>query len=116
MNYSSFDAGEIVLVDFRFSDQIGHKLRPAMVITPTEYNAKTPDIIVLKITSTERQKAFEIGLNQPDLESGILKKESVIRTDCPLVIEKQLVREKIAKITKIKLEEVKKQMTELYQT
>ena len=115
MSSSSFDAGDIIVLDFPFSDLQQSKIRPGLVITSKKYNAASPDIIVLKITSSQRQQEYGVVLNQPDLDQGALKKQIVVRTDYPLVIEKSLIRSKIAeKVKPAFLAQIKKKLGQLY--
>ncbi len=97
MNSSTFEQGDIVVVDFKFSDFEGSKLRPALVLSTGEYNAQSLDIIVLKITSAQAEGPFSPPLQQEDLEEGSLKKESVTRADFSLAVEKSLIKRRIAK-------------------
>ena len=43
--------GTGVLVPFPFSDQVGFKKRPALVVSTDVYNAAGPDIMIAQITS-----------------------------------------------------------------
>ena len=46
------DRGRIVLVPFPYSDLQGMKRRPACVVSTTEYNARSPDVVLAMITSS----------------------------------------------------------------
>lgn len=46
--------GDIVLVRFPFTDQLGAKQRPAAVISRADYHRQRPDVILLAITSHVR--------------------------------------------------------------
>ncbi len=48
---TNYERGNIVLVPFPFSDQTTTKKRPAVVISSDSYNGKSPDIIIMAITS-----------------------------------------------------------------
>ena len=115
MNSLSFEQGEIVIAPIPFSTYSAGKIRPALVISRKEYNNKTEDLIVLKITSKGNDYPFDVELKEKDLSSGKLKHESVIQADFPVVIEKRSVSEKIGKISSQKLKEVKQKIKELYE-
>lgn len=51
MTGSSWRFGEIVLVSFPFTDQQGHKQRPAVVVSSAAYQQRRPDIVLMPITS-----------------------------------------------------------------
>jgi mRNA interferase MazF len=114
-NYSNFEQGDIVIANIAYSQQIGFKKRPVLIISNTKYNQKSGDIIVTSISSTEIKSKYDIKLTNKDLEEGELNLESKILTDFPTTIEKELIKDKIGKITKEKLEEVKQKIRELYE-
>ncbi|MEO6326066.1 MAG: type II toxin-antitoxin system PemK/MazF family toxin [Thermoanaerobaculia bacterium] len=51
---TSFDFGDIVLVEFFFTDRSGSKRRPAVVASSSRYNQRRPDVILMAITSKLR--------------------------------------------------------------
>lgn len=115
MNYSSFEQGDIVACNCIFSDQIGMKSRPALIISSSAYNSKYRDLILLKVTqSKENPFPFNIDISSADLSDGKLKKESTIMVDFPLTLEKGQIMEKIGKLRQGKLQEIKQKMKELY--
>ena len=46
--------GTVLLVPFPFTNQQGVKLRPAVVVSRTDYNEARPDVILMPITSQLR--------------------------------------------------------------
>jgi mRNA interferase MazF len=46
--------GMVLLVPFPFTNQQGVKLRPAVVVSRTDYNEARPDVILMPITSQLR--------------------------------------------------------------
>jgi mRNA interferase MazF len=46
--------GDVVLVRFPFTDQVGYKQRPAVVVSNTAYQRNRSDVILLAITSQIR--------------------------------------------------------------
>ena len=102
-----FDQGDIVLLELPFTDYLGSKLRPVLVVSSDELNSVSSDVIVLKITSKSHFKEFQVELTQTDLLSGRLKKKSVIDCSSVFTVEKSLVIKTIARIRPEKLEEIK---------
>ncbi|MEX8503287.1 MAG: type II toxin-antitoxin system PemK/MazF family toxin [Leptothrix ochracea] len=51
---ASFSFGDVVLVPFPFTDQLGVKKRPAVVVSSTDYNIHRRDLIIMAITSQIR--------------------------------------------------------------
>lgn len=71
--------GDVVLVRFPFTDQIGHKQRPAAVVSNTAYQRNRPDVILLAITSQLRP---QLGFGEApvaDWQSAGLLKPSVFK-------------------------------------
>jgi mRNA interferase MazF len=114
MNSLNFEQGDIIVADLIFSEQVGAKRRPALVISNTKYNQTSDDIVVLKITSKGHSTEFDVGLDQSHLLSGEIKTESQIMTDNPATVYKKMAQIKIAQITPAKLTEVKTKLKRLY--
>ena len=71
--------GDIVLVRFPFSDQSGSKQRPAVVVSGNAYNAQSPDVIVMAVTS-RLKSLFGIGEVQlVDWQEANLLRPSAIK-------------------------------------
>lgn len=51
---TAYNFGDIVLVRFPFTDQAGHKQRPAVIVSSNAYQRNRPDVILLAITSQIR--------------------------------------------------------------
>lgn len=94
--------GDIIVIDFPFSNLRVSKRRPVLVI-------KVPhgeDVLVVQITSDSYEKSLEIILSDNDFEKGFLKKLSFIRIDKIASIEKSLIKYKIGSIKKDKFYEI----------
>ena len=86
--------GEIVLLEFPYTDMEGHKQRPAVVLKDTNDN----DAIFLRITSKSRAEKFELKINEWK-QAGLLK-PSVIRIHKIASLQTNLVVKKIGKLNK----------------
>jgi mRNA interferase MazF len=113
-NYSNFKQGDIVVAELPFAEQTGWKRRPALVISNSEYNKDSEDLILLKITSKELETKFDVVFNNQDLIEGELSVESKIMVDNPVTTYLNLIDKKIAKLSEKKLLIVKQKMIELY--
>ena len=74
--------GEIVLINFPFSDRSAEKVRPALVISNDEHNARDSDRIFVLITSNAQVRSKEdlvISPTEPDFLVSGLKVASVFR-------------------------------------
>ena len=48
--------GDVVMVDWQFSDRRGVKTRPALVVQSDQFNAHLDDTILALITSSKRRR------------------------------------------------------------
>jgi mRNA interferase MazF len=110
----SFEQGDIVVADILFSEQIGVKKRPVLVISNQKFNQSSDDLIVLKITSADKRTHFDVPLSNADLVHGTMKVDSSIMVDFPVTVQKNLITQTIGRISKEKVAEVKKKIKKLY--
>jgi len=74
--------GDIILVEVIFSDGLGAKLRPALILSDNDYNKSRNEVIVSAITSNVKQICKgdtkivdweKAGLKVPSLATAILQ-------------------------------------------
>ena len=79
---TAYRRGDVVLVDFVFSDTSGRKLRPAVVISASAYHRARQEVIVAAITSNIDRHLFgdylitnwrEAGLLFPSVATAIIR-------------------------------------------
>ncbi len=109
---NEFPQGSIILVDLTFSDQKQTRLRPALVISTTNYNRLSRDVIVLKIAS-KKPKFFFVSLDPSDLSSGKLDVQSYVQIDAIHSLEKSIIRDVIGTITHDRMLEIYKDLERL---
>lgn len=115
MSSSNIKPGQIIIADVRYSDQEGSKRRLGLVVSSATYNAKSPDIVMLKITSKPRKNNFDCVLTNASTNKKMLAKESFIRADFPVVLVKDNVLKQVDEVNSAKLVEVKSKIKELYE-
>ena len=89
---------DFLLVPFPFSDQSGRKVRPVIVISNTDYNAHSEDILVIGVTLNITKGRYTLSLTRRDLEEGNLSVPCCIKVENILRLEKALIIKKIGKI------------------
>jgi mRNA interferase MazF len=99
--------GNIILINFPFSDLTGAKVRPALVISNDTYNQENHDILVLAITSNLSKNKYKIFIDIQDLDSGHLPVKSAIRVDKPFSVMQTKVLKIQGKIKSEKLKEAR---------
>ena len=105
---------EIVLLPYPFSDQEGSKVRPAIAISSNDFNKKCQDCIMVPLTTVIKDEPFSILINQNNLESGNLLKQSRIRLDKIFSINKNLIITKIGRINNKSFEKIKEDLITIF--
>jgi mRNA interferase MazF len=85
--------GEIVLLEYPYTDLAGVKLRPAAVLKDTNDS----DFIVARATSQPRQTEYDITVE--DWQSAGLLKPSIIRVHKITTLETKLVKRKMGQLS-----------------
>ncbi|MDZ7807679.1 MAG: type II toxin-antitoxin system PemK/MazF family toxin [Gracilimonas sp.] len=93
----TYDRWDIVLLPFPFTDLSATKKRPALVISPREYNSG-PDVLVMFVTSNLKAKAKMGDYILAEWEKSGLPKPSMTRMKFA-TIDKNLIIKKIAALT-----------------
>ncbi len=107
--------GSIVLVDFSYSNLKEAKFRPALVISNSEYNEHSIDIVVLRVTSRSRDNVWESEILRDDLAEGTIDIEpSYVKVDSIYAVEKSIIINVVARLKEEKINDIKKQLLELF--
>jgi len=92
--------GDIVLLSFPFTDLIGKKIWPALILVVSDL-----DVIVAFITTQFKwQNPYDIAL-EPDGTNG-LKKTSLLRLSKIITIDKDLILGKLGELNAFDLEKI----------
>ena len=107
MESNNYTIGEIVLLEFPFTNLKGSKVRPALVISLSN---GSNDLQVAYITSEVDNYAlspYAVVVEQGHLASGFIKQKSVIRCDKLITIShERIARKNVAQLNKSKTNEV----------
>jgi mRNA-degrading endonuclease toxin of MazEF toxin-antitoxin module len=103
MNYKQRD---IINGFFWFSDFSGGKRRPLMILSPSNYNSSQSDITVCLITSSTSKFFNCVLINNSDLETGTLPKDSAVRYDKITSIDKSFLSHYFGKLNMKKSKDV----------
>jgi len=88
-----YQFGEIVLIEYPYSDLIGVKFRPAVVLIDTNDS----DFIVARATSQPRQTEYDITVDEWKF-AGLLK-PTIIRLHKLATLDTRLVKRKMGKLS-----------------
>ena len=110
----SIKQGSVVLVDFSYSNLKETKFRPALVISSSEYNEDSIDVVVLRITSRGRDRKWDLEILNNDVAEGTIDIEpSYIKIDSLYTVEKNIVRKVVARLKEGKIKEIRQKLLEL---
>ncbi len=108
-------AGDIVLIDFPYTNQAGSKVRPGLVLGVSQHYQQD-DVNVAFITSELDSYIYDpyaISITAGDMVQGTLKHESVVRVDKVLTIQSSKCR-KVARLSGRKIDEALRKATALH--
>jgi mRNA interferase MazF len=91
--------GEIVIIDFPFSDQSGRKRRPALVVQADGLNQSLRDTILASISTTAKGDVTHVLIDPHTEPSSGLKVASGVRCEKLFVIEQRFIRGSIGELS-----------------
>ena len=103
--------GDIVIVPVPFTDNIGYKLRPAVVVS-NETVHRTGDVMIVQITSKQKHDKLSIALSTNDVTESLPVK-SFIRIHKIFVLEQHLIKGKVSSLKKNKYTELIKKIKDI---
>ena len=101
--------GDIVIVQFPFSDQSNSKVRPAIVISNAKIN-KTSDVILAAITSQFRGDDFSFALENKFLTNALHRNDCEVRCNNLFTAEKSIILKKISALKQQQYSELYKKI------
>lgn len=110
----SFEQGEIVFVPFPFTDLTTTKKRPVLVISRTDYNRMSADIITCGITSNIKETDYSVLIESKDLIKGFLPQPSRIKINTIFTLEKSIVIKSFGKVKENIMKKVKEEFHKLF--
>ncbi|MEB3773403.1 MAG: type II toxin-antitoxin system PemK/MazF family toxin [Desulfurococcales archaeon] len=109
-NSSKYKQGDIVVLELPFTDLLGSKLRPVLVLNAINLG---DDVIVAKITGSPG--LHRIPITQLDLAMGRLKREpSYIDCSSIFTVEKKLVMKVVGRLAEEALLKVKEELSNIF--
>lgn len=93
-----FEQGKIFLAHIPFTNLSEIKKRPVIVISNEIYNSSGEDLIVLAITSNQKERAYTVPIDNNSLMNGFLPVKSRIKADHVLKVSKEIVNKELGKV------------------
>lgn len=107
-----FNLGDLVLLDFPYTNRAGSKVRPGVVIA-TSKDRFAQDLQVAYVTSEVDTYIFDphaVSIQQTNLAEGRLKRDSVARVDKVITVHQDQCR-KVARLNHAKRDELLRKAT-----
>jgi len=104
-----FIKGDVVVLNFPFSDFSGAKRRPAIVVSALDGD----DVILCQITTRSKMDKYSIKLEQEDFAEGKLSVDSIVRPNKIFTADKNIILYTACKISSAKLDMVTKAVSEI---
>ena len=105
---------EIVLLPYPFSDLARKKVRPALVVSNNNINGNSEDCIMIPLTSVIKDEPYSVVVNQEDLSTGKLLKQSRARADKIFTVEKALIFMKLGTVSDKIFGKIKSEIMNLF--
>ena len=105
---------EVVLLPYPFSNLEGMKVRPALIISNNQFNKKSNDCVMVPLTTVIKDEPYSVIIDQANLSSGKLIKQSRIRVDKIFSVEKSLIRMRIGILNGNSFDKVKEEIFSMF--
>jgi mRNA interferase MazF len=99
-----FVKGDVVVLNFPFSDLSGSKRRPAFVVSNLDGN----DVILCQITSRAKVDRYSLNIENTDYTDGKLSVESVVRPNKIFTADENIILYAACKINSEKTDKILK--------
>lgn len=101
--------GDVVIVDFPFSDGSGRKVRPALIVQSDAKNGVLDDTIIALITSRLHRRLdthVAVDISTPEGKQSGLRMNSAIQCENLVTIDQRLVLAEIGTLSRQAMGEV----------
>jgi mRNA interferase MazF len=105
--------GEIVLIPVPFTDLSSQKRRPVIVISNDVYNRRSPDMVVVAMTSNPAPVPYSFTITNDELVQGALNRPGTVRIDKIYTLEQTLAVKVFGQINQATLEQIRAMLQEL---
>jgi mRNA interferase MazF len=105
--------GEIVLIPVPFTDLSSQKRRPVIVISNDVYNRRSPDMVVVAMTSNPAPVPYSFTITNDELVQGALNRPGTVRIDKIYTLEQTLAVKVFGQVNQATLEQIRAMLQEL---
>jgi mRNA interferase MazF len=105
--------GEIVLIPVPFTDLSSQKRRPVIVISNDVYNRRSPDMVMVAMTSNPAPVPYSFTITNDELVQGALNRPGTVRIDKIYTLEQTLAVKVFGQVNQATLEQIRAMLQEL---
>jgi mRNA interferase MazF len=99
--------GEIVRVDWPYSDRTGSKVRPALVVQDDSLNSRIADTVLVLISRSQRAVGITEVVIDPAVEAACgLRYPSVASCNNRLTIDQRLIVQSIGRVSAAAMQQI----------
>lgn len=110
-----YEAGDIVLVPFPFTDLSTIKQRPVIILSSRKYNVAAEDVITCGITSNPHDTQYSVQVKRSDVLDGSIPVDSSIKPDKLFTLHQKLIRKRLGKLKPLLLTKTYEQLQSILQ-
>ena len=110
--------GQIVLVNYPFTDNSGSKVRPALLVSADRFN-HGDDLVVVPISSVVDAAdpySYTLAADDTFFRDTGLRQTSSVRWTKPLTISRRVLRRRLGQLARGPLQEIQARMRDLLQS
>ena len=104
----SYRFGEILLLDFPYTDGLGEGRRPALVLLDTG----DADVVISRVTSQPARDQHDIEVN--DLGPAGLRLQSIVRLHKLATLQKRLVQRRLGSLSEVDRNRVRQALDSMW--
>jgi mRNA interferase MazF len=102
--------GDVVLVDWPYSDRTGSKLRPAVVVQADFLNQRIADTVLVSVTTQRRSPVTEVLLDPGKERASGLTRVSYAVCNNMQTIDQGLIRSKRGELSAAAMQEIEQRI------
>jgi mRNA interferase MazF len=107
------EQGEIVLIPVPFTDLTTQKRRPVIIVSSDAYNRRSPDVVVVAMTSRTYADSFSFQIDSSDLVAGTLNHPGTVRVDKIYTLSTAIIVKRFGKVSPVVLDRIRSLLSEL---
>lgn len=100
----------VILIPFPFSDLSSYRVRPALVLSNTDFNSRNDDVICCMITTEPTSHPHTVHITASDMERGNISRESKIKPYRIFSVSKNKILKILGKLNLSKSLQVQKEI------